>query len=151
MKVFEKIKRILDEGNVKYSVKRHDPTYTSEQAAAARGDSLKQGAKAMIVKADKEFVLMVLSAEKKIDSKKLKKVLKSKNTSFADVEKVKSFNLVPGAVPPFGSVIGLKTYVDKSLLENEDISFNAGSLTNSIKMKLKDYLKIENPIIEDFS
>ena len=57
----------------------------------------------------------------------------------------------PGSVPPFGSVIGLKTYVDRSLLENEEISFNAGSLTNSIKMKLKDYLNVEKPVIEDFS
>ena len=151
MEVFEKIKRILDEKNIKYALKAHEPVYTSEQAAKARGDSLKQGAKAMIVKTDKDFVLLVLSAEKRIDSKKVKKILNSKNTSFADVEKVKSFGLVPGSVPPFGSVIGLKTYVDKSLLENEEISFNAGSLTNSIKMKLKDDLQVENPIVSDFS
>ena len=65
--------------------------------------------------------------------------------------KVKSLGLRPGSVPPFGSVIGLKTYVDKSLLENEEISFNAGSLTDSIKMRLKDYLSVENPTVEDFS
>ena len=151
MEVFDKIKKILDEKGIKYSTKHHESVYTSEQAAAVRGDSLKQGAKAMIVKTDKEFVLAVLSAEKKIDSKKLKKILHSKNTSFADVVKVKSLDLVPGSVPPFGSVIGLKTYVDKSLLENEEISFNAGSLTDSIKMRLKDYLSVENPTVEDFS
>ena len=87
MEVFEKIKKILDEKKIKYSAKHHEPVYTSEQAASVRGDSLKQGAKAMIVKTDSDFVLAVLSAEKRIDSKKLKKVLKSKNTSFADVEK----------------------------------------------------------------
>lgn len=151
MEVFDKIKKILDGKGIKYSTKHHESVYTSEQAAAVRGDSLKQGAKAMIVKTDKEFVLAVLSAEKKIDSKKLKKILHSKNTSFADVVKVKSLGLQPGSVPPFGSVIGLKTYVDKSLLENEEISFNAGSLTDSIKMRLKDYLSVENPTVEDFS
>ena len=150
MEVFDKIKKILDEKGIKYSTKHHESVYTSEQAAAVRGDSLKQGAKAMIVKTDKEFVLAVLSAEKKIDSKKLKKILHSKNTSFADVVKVKVLDW-PGSVPPFGSVIGLKTYVDKSLLENEEISFNAGSLTDSIKMRLKDYLSVENPTVEDFS
>ena len=149
--VFDKIKKILDERKIKYISKHHEPVYTSEQAAAARGDKLKQGAKAMIIKTDKDFVLAVLSAEKRIDSKKLKKVLNSKSISFADVGKVKSFDLVPGAVPPFGSVIGLKTYVDKSLLENDEISFNAGSLTDSLKIKLDDYLKVENPIVSDFS
>ena len=151
MEVFEKIKKILDANKVKYSVKHHEPVYTSEQAAKARGDNIKQGAKAIIMKTDKEFVLLVLSAEKRIDSKKVKVLLGSKSVSFADVDKVKSLGLQPGSVPPFGSVLGLKTYVDRSLLENKEISFNAGSLTDSITLSLKDYLDIENPIISDFS
>ena len=124
MNIFEKIKEILDKKDIKYSVKFHEPVYTSEQAAKVRGDSLKQGAKAIILKTGNGFVLVVLSAEKKIDSKKLRKFLESKKISFADVDEVKSFNLVPGSVPPFGSILGIKTYVDKSLLENEKISEN---------------------------
>ena len=149
--VLDKIKKILDENKIEYKLKHHEPTYTSEQSAKARGDSMKQGAKAIIMKTDDGFVLAVLSAEKKINSKKLKKVLNSKKISFADSDKVKSFGLQPGGIPPFGSVLGLQMYVDKSLLENEEISFNAGSLTDSIKMSLQDYIKLENPIIADFS
>jgi len=151
MEIFERIKRILDEDGLKYSVKTHEPVYTSEQAAKVRGQSLKQGAKAIILRTDDNFVLAVLSAEKKIDSKKLRRILGSKKISFADVEKLKTYGLQPGSVPPFGSILGLKTYVDKSLLENNEISFNAGSLTNSITLRLRDYLNVENPIIEDFS
>ena len=151
MQIFEKIKEFLNQSEIKYSVKHHEPVYTSEQAAKIRGDELKQGAKAIIMEADRNFVLIVLSADRKINSKKLKKILNSKKLSFASPEKLKSFNLEPGDVPPFGSILGLETYVDKSLLENEDISFNAGSLTDSIKMKLKDYIKIEKPFIQDFS
>ena len=151
MNIFEKIKKILDERGLEYSVKHHEPAYTSEQAAKVRGQSLKQGAKAIILKTNGNFVLAVLSAEKKIDSKKLRRILCSKKISFADVEQIKKYELVPGSVPPFGSVLGLKTYVDRSLLENNEISFNAGSLTDSITLKLKDYLKVENPVIEDFS
>jgi Ala-tRNA(Pro) deacylase len=151
MKIFEKIKEILDQANLEYSVKHHEPVYTSEQAANIRGDKLKQGAKAIIMKANENFILIVISAERKINSKKLKKILKSKNLSFASSDKLRDLGLESGNVPPFGNVLGLKTYVDKSLLENEEISFNAGSLTDSIKMKLKDYLKIEEPFVEDFS
>jgi len=151
MKIFEKIKKVLDERSLKYSVKHHEPVYTSEQAAKIRGQSLKQGAKAIILKTEENFVLAVLSAEKKIDSKKLKEILGSKKISFSDVEKLKTYGLQPGSVPPFGSILGLKTYVDRSLLENNEISFNAGSLTDSITLRLKDYLIVENPIICDFS
>lgn len=149
--MLNKIKKILDKNSIKYALKHHEPVYTSEQAAEVRGDTLEQGAKAIIMKTKKDFVLVVISGKRKINSKKLKKILNSKNLSFADKEKVKEFGLESGSVPPFGSVIGLKTYVDKSLTENEEIAFNAGSLTDSIKMKLKDYLKIENPVIEEFS
>lgn len=151
MKIFEKIKDVLDQANLEYSVKHHEPVYTSEQAAEIRGDKLKQGAKAIIMKASENFVLIVISAERKINSKKLKKILKSKDLSFARSDKLRDLGLESGSVPPFGSVLGLKTYVDKSLLKNEEISFNAGSLTDSMKMKLKDYLKIEKPFVEDFS
>ena len=151
MAVFEKIKEILNASGIKYSLKHHEPVYTSEQASRVRGDELKQGAKAIIMSTGESFVLAVLSAERKINSKKLKKILKTKNLSFAGSDKVKSFGLESGSVLPFGRILGLKTYVDKSLLENEEISFNAGSLTDSIKMKLKDYLAIEKPIIADFS
>jgi Ala-tRNA(Pro) deacylase len=107
MEIFEKIKKILDEKGLKYSLKHHEPVYTSQQASEVRGDPLKQGAKAMIIRTEKGFFLAVLSSAKKIDSKKLKKVLRVKSTTFASVEEVKSFKLVPGSVPPFGSVLGL--------------------------------------------
>jgi len=151
MKIFEKIKQILDQANLKYFVKHHEPVYTSEQAAKIRGDKLKQGAKAIIIKTNGNFVLIVISGEKKINSKKLKKILKSKDLNFAGSDKLRDLGLESGNVPPFGSILGLKTYVDKSLLENEEISFNAGSLTDSITMKLEDYLKIEKPFVDDFS
>ena len=151
MKIFEKIKKILNQANLKYSVKHHEPVYTSEQAAKIRGDKLKQGAKAIIMKANGNFVLIIISGEKKINSKKLKKILKSKDLSFASSDKLRNLGLESGNVPPFGSILELRTYVDESLLENEEISFNAGSLTDSITMKLKDYLKIEKPFVDDFS
>lgn len=149
--ILKKIKKLLDKKNIQYKLKHHEPVYTSEQAAKVRGDKLEQGAKAIIMKTKNDFIFAVISGAKKIDSKKLKKIVKSKNLSFVDKEKVKEFGLESGSVPPFGSIIGLQTYVDKSLTENEEIAFNAGSLTDSIKMRLKDYLKVENPIVGDFS
>jgi len=65
--------------------------------------------------------------------------------------------LVPGAVPPFGRpilerpILELDLYVDRSILENERIAFNAGSLTDSIIMNTKDYIMIANPQIFHFS
>lgn len=58
---------------------------------------------------------------------------------------------VPGSVPPFGSIIGLPTYVDVRLAENEIIHFNAGSLTDSVRMPYKAYIEIEKPIVSNIA
>ena len=78
--------------------------------------------------------------------------IKSKKNRFANVDELLALTgLVPGAVPPFGEpIFKLPLFVDPSLLENEKISFNAGSLTNSITMKLEDYLKVANPVVFEF-
>jgi Ala-tRNA(Pro) deacylase len=54
-------------------------------------------------------------------------------------------------VPPFGSVVGLSTYCDQRLAENDSINFNAGSLTDSIRMQYEDYVKVEQPQLVDIS
>lgn len=61
-------------------------------------------------------------------------------------------NLVPGSVPPFGSpILPFDLFVDNSIVQNEKIAFNAGSLTDSIIMEVKDYLVVALPNVFDFS
>ena len=55
-----------------------------------------------------------------------------------------------GAVPPFGSLFNLKTYIDESLVKNttyDYISFNGGLRTRSFQIKINDYLSLEKPLI----
>ncbi len=55
-----------------------------------------------------------------------------------------------GGIPPFGNVLGLQTYFDVSILEQEYISFNPGIPTRSILMRSIDLKTLVNPIIEEF-
>ena len=82
MNAFLKIKSFLDENNVSYEFKEHEPVRTSKQAAAVRGDDIRIGAKAMILKADKDFVMVVLSAAKRFYSMDFKCALGIKRLSF---------------------------------------------------------------------
>ena len=101
------------------------------------------------------FSLFVMSASCQLNSKAIKKELKAtkkKNGGirFATPEELKMITngLVPGAVPPFGTPIFTTIqdlYVDTSILENERIAFNAGSLTDSVLMSVPDYIRIANP------
>ncbi len=151
MEVFDKILDLLEKNKIDYELKEHEPSYTSEESAKNRGEDLKIGAKALILKINEEFIMCVISAVKKINSKKLKLILKNKNLRFANINEVKEITkCVPGSVPPFGDLFNLEILIDKSLLENEFIAFNAGLLTKSIKMKKDDYLKLVDGKICDF-
>ncbi|MFC1722869.1 YbaK/EbsC family protein [Nanoarchaeota archaeon] len=151
MAAFEKIKQLLEEKGIEYEFKEHEAVRTSEEAAAVRGDDLKIGAKALVFKAGDRFVMCVLSAAKKIDSKRLKKILGTKKLRFATPEEVMNkTGCEPGGVPPFGNVFELDVYVDKSLLENEFMAFNAGERTKSLRMKTEDYLQLVRPEVREF-
>jgi len=153
MNVFNKIKNLLEYNNIEYKAIHHEPTTTSEASAEVRGEDLKIGGKALVMKIGDEFKLFILSASLKVDSKKIKSYFKIKKIRFAQSDELMSLTgLVPGSVPPFGRpILDLDLYVDRSIVANDRIAFNAGSLTDSIIMGTDDFIKIAKPSIIDFS
>ena len=132
----------------------HEPTPTSEESARVRGEPLAVGGKAIVLKAGAFFGLFVLSAARRLDSRKVKARLRVRDLRFATPEELFELTgLVPGAVPPFGRpVLPLELYVDESVLQNDRVAFNAGSLTRSIVMSREDYLRAACPrAVFDFS
>lgn len=150
--VFERIEQFLTNGAIPYSVSRHEPVFTSEQAAQVRGVPLSSGAKALVVKAGDDFVMIVLPADRKLDSKKTRQSLGVKAIRFATKEEVLQLTgLEPGSIPPFGSLFSLPTHVDPQLGANETINFNAGDHSITVQMTHADYLKIEQPKVVEVS
>ena len=148
----EKILSIFKENNVTYQLYEHEPVYTSQEAAKIRGVELKTGCKSMVLKTkDGKFVLANVAANKKIDLKKLERMLDRK-LSFASKEEVLQItNCESGSVPPFGKLFGLPTFLDESVLENDFVNFNIGMLTRSVKISKQDLLKLMDPTISKFS
>ncbi len=145
-----RIQELLDSRHIPYELKHHPAVRTSKEAALARGESIQIGAKALLVKDDTHFVLLVLPAHLKLDTKKTKRILNSKNLRFATPEELMQMAKVEkGAVPPFGPLFGVPMIVDQRLFENEYMAFNAGSLETSIKMRTQDYKMVINPRVED--
>ena len=151
--MFEKIKDWLTSQSIEFKEVHHEPTKTSEESAKARGVDLSAGGKALVLKIDDSFKLFILSASKKLDSSALKKYFNAKKIRFADKDELMGLTgLVPGSVPPFGGpILDLELFVDNSIVGNEIIAFNAGSLTDSLIMSVQDYLKVTDPVILDFS
>jgi prolyl-tRNA editing enzyme YbaK/EbsC (Cys-tRNA(Pro) deacylase) len=151
--VYGRIIRYLKQNGVAFRVVHHEPTRTSAESAEARGEELRVGGKAILMKVDDGFKLFVLSAARSIDSSKIKAFFTVKRLRFASPDELlEHTGLVPGSVPPFGPpILNLELYADVSIGSNERIAFNAGSLTDSVIMEAEDYLKLAAPVIFDFS
>jgi nondiscriminating aspartyl-tRNA synthetase len=144
--VYEKIVSTLADSKIEYQHFEHEPVFTSEASAKVRGTSVHQGAKALVLQQDKEYILMVLPADQRADLDQLKNFLNAKRLAMASKESVQNkTGLDVGAIPPFGSIMGLKTYLDPRLADNQEIAFNAGRHDRSIKMSYQDFLKVEKP------
>jgi prolyl-tRNA editing enzyme YbaK/EbsC (Cys-tRNA(Pro) deacylase) len=151
--VLDRIREWLTAQNVAFREVHHTPTRTSEESALARGEELRVGGKSLLLKVDDTFRLFVMSAAKKLDSGAIKRRFGSKKIRFATPDELLDLTtLVPGSVPPFGQpILPFPLYADPSVLENDRVAFNAGSLTDSIVMPIGDYQRLAAPEVFPFT
>jgi len=146
------VENLLTQHGVRFDVLRHQPVFTSEEAAAVRGVPLSTGAKALVCKVDTRFVMFVIPADRKLDSKRIRQSLGIRALRFATPDELRELTgLAPGAVPPFGSLFGLPTHCDARLAENERINFNAGDNSISVSLKSTDYFQVERSALGSFT
>ncbi len=95
--VFDRVESLLRQHGITFEVRRHEPVYTSEEAARARGTSLASGAKALICKGDDVFVMFVLPADRKLDSRAIRRARGWRKLRFATREEVLERTDRPGS------------------------------------------------------
>jgi Ala-tRNA(Pro) deacylase len=150
--VFDRLVRLLQEQDVVFEVSRHAPVFTSEEAARIRGVSLASGAKALICRVDERFMMFVMPADRKLDSRAVRQAEKVRKLRFASAEEVWELTgLKPGSIPPFGSLFGIPTLCDEALSLNERINFNAGDHSISVNMRYEDFHRVEEPRMGSYS
>jgi Ala-tRNA(Pro) deacylase len=145
--ILDNIRDWLTREQVAFREVHHEPTFTSEESARARGEELRVGGKALLLRGDAAFALFVLPADRKVDSGAIRRELQVAKLRFATREELAELTgLVPGGVPPFGPpILPFPLYIDTAIPSNDRIAFNAGSLTDSIILSIADYLRLAQP------
>ena len=147
-----RIIELLTSRGVAHRLLRHPPVLTSEEASRVRGTPLEAGAKALVCHADDRIVLIVVPADARLDNRAFRQQLGVKNVRMVDAERVQELVGAPvGAVPPFGSLFGLPTYVDHEIAERDLIAFNVGARDVSVTMAGPDYAALEQPTLGRFA
>ncbi|MCX6763322.1 MAG: YbaK/EbsC family protein [Candidatus Moranbacteria bacterium] len=177
MTLSKKIAKYLGDAKYKYELVEHKTTYTAWDTSQTEKVKPQEVAKALIMKADNDYVLALIPANRNLDKQKLLKVInaqKKKNVHpveyrgavsrqggiFHGVKKIdfakeawmkKNLLGKVGATPPFGKMMNLEIYADNLLLKNKKIYLGSGKYTLSIRVNTSQYLKIESPVKGSFS
>ncbi len=147
-----RITEYLDRKKVNYQISTHRPSFSSQKLAAEEHVSGRYVAKPVVVQADGKFYMCVLPACSKVDLDSLGSQLGAGDVELASEEDMA--RLFPecelGAEPPVGNLFGLTTLLDKSLLEDDFIVFQAGKHDQAVKLNLRDYEELVHPRILSF-
>src|SRR5437763_17218496 len=130
MEIHKQLIECLDENKVSYEILRHPEAVTAQRIAQAEHVKGRHHAKVVMVKSGAQHLMIVLPAEHLIDLEKLAKIV-GKDVALESEEEFESLfpDCAAGAMPPFGNLYGVPTYVDKSLAEEDYIVFEAGTHT----------------------
>jgi Ala-tRNA(Pro) deacylase len=152
MKIPKRIIDCLKESKVGYEILHHPQAVTAQRIAQAEHVKGRHHAKVVMVKSGEQQVMAVLSADHQIDLEKAAKAM-GKSVSLDTEKEFKSLfpDCALGAMPPFGNLYGIPTYVDKSLAQEDYIVFEAGTQTDAIKLSYLDYEKIVKPQVADLA
>jgi len=148
---FTRLIAFLDQHRAQYRLIDHAPEGRTEIVSPMRGNALSQAAKCIVlmVKVGKKitrYVLGVVPGDSRVDLNAVKALLGGTYVSFASPDIAEKLaGSVPGTILPFSFNPELELIVDPSLLENDEIFFNAARLDRSLALKTSDYVALAEP------
>lgn len=157
MSANKKIVLHLGKKKVKFELVPHKTVYTAYDLAQTLGEKLEKIAKTLLVsveiptlkknKKERRSYLVVVPATYYVDLEKVRKAVKATKAELTPEKVMTKLGLTPGALSPFGSVRGLGVVLDRGLLKTRDVLVGAESFTEHLRMKVKDLVALEAPLL----
>ncbi len=149
MVIPKKIIDYLKKEKASFDAMKHAKAFTASQVAGAQHVPGKEMIKTVVVKADDQFVMCLLTSVHNLDLAKCKKHLMAKEVRLAKEEELKKLfpECEPGSEPPFGALYDLKVFADTSLENDANVAFNAGTHTDLIMMKYEEFKRLVKPVM----
>ena len=130
----------------------NDTARTASDAAKALNCNVGAIVKSLLLKTDHEFVLCLVSGDKKCSLNKVKKLTGKKDVCMANAEDVKSqTGFTIGGVSPIGHLNKINVHIDNSLKRFDDLYAAAGHPNCVFKINFAKLQKITNGLINDIT
>lgn len=142
-----KLQEYLDDNRVRYVAIKHSPAFTAQELAAAAHIPGKDVAKTVVVKLDGIMAMVVLPAPEMVRMNHLRAETGADRVELASEAEFKGRfpDCEVGAMPPFGNIYEMRTLVEESLTQDDEIAFNAGTHTELIRMSYADFERLVQP------
>jgi Ala-tRNA(Pro) deacylase len=151
MATAKNLEKYLENNRVKFKIIEHKKVFTAHDSAETQHIKLGEVAKGVLLKGKKSLFIAVLPAAHNCDFKSLSKIIKEKVGMAKEKDIASKLKTKVGLITPFGSLYNLPVYMDKKLIKNKKLNLPAGSYTESVTLSVKDYVKLEQPILGNFS
>ena len=116
---------------------------TAKDAATALNCEVGAIVKSLLLRTDDNFILCLVSGDKRCSLNKVKKILNKNDVSMADAEQVKSqtgFSI--GGVSPVAHLNRIKILIDSSLSRYENVYAAAGHPNSIFKIGYKQLIEL---------
>ena len=123
---------------------------TANDAATSLNCEVGAIVKSLLLRTDNDFILCLVSGDKRCSLNKIKKIINIKDVSMADAEQVKSqtgFSI--GGVSPVAHLNQIKILIDSSLSRYENIYAAAGHPNSIFKIGYKQLIELTKGKEED--
>jgi Ala-tRNA(Pro) deacylase len=149
----ERIANYLRDHDVSYEVQHHREVYTAQEVAESEHVPGRLVAKVVVVLADGQKALLVLPATHRVDLTRAAHALGVADVRLAHEEEFAANfpDCEIGAIPPFGNLYGLPVYVDRTLTADDQIVFQAGTHTTTMRVAYPDFARLVEPVVVEFT
>lgn len=135
----------LGKRGVPFEVVPHEQSFTSIEEARALGISADEVVKSVLLATTSGRVLAVLPGSRRLGKREVEAAVGDKHARLATEDELErdfpDYEL--GAIPPLGSLLGVRTVVDPEVMLHGTIVFAAGNRTESVKMRTQDLFRDE--------
>jgi Ala-tRNA(Pro) deacylase len=124
----------------------HSRTFTSIEEARALGVAADEVLKTVALTTARGHALAVIPASRRLDMKLVRQAVGDGHARLATEDELQ-LDFAPcelGALPPLGSLLRARTYVDPEVMRHDTVVFAAGTQTESVKAPTQQLLQGED-------
>jgi Ala-tRNA(Pro) deacylase len=153
MAILPRLEQFLESNHVHFTHHVHATVYTAREVATVEHVPEHRIAKTVVYSGNEGYGIAVLPADYVVDMQELRAALGLNRVRLATEKELAELfdDCDLGAMPPFGLLYDMPTFLESGLADEEQIAFNAGTHKDVIYMSMKDFRRLARPTLVHFS